>query len=299
VNTWSRTRTAMLGLLVVLVTTVAVTTVAITPAQARPVLGVTYLFNDADFTNAPYEALTLTCPAGQVAIGGTYRLNGPPGKLVLDDLIPSGGRTLRLAAGRIVGPGENDTEFNWFISGVVICVNESQAVQVVPATSDTGPGTGRWATATCPSGKRVIGSGTSVQQGFGQVSVTNLWVSDTTVTAIANTDEDGFSGSWSVSAYAVCANPPRGLRVESDDTTRHQASGFTAQESVSVCGDPNASVAIGYGWQQTGGGEVSISSSFIQSAPVPEARVTGTPDDTGTAFTWLLGAMTICADNDV
>src|SRR2546423_353188 len=57
--------------------------------------------------------------------------------------------------------------------------------------------------------------GASLSQGFGQISISELRFGDNLVTASAVDDEDGYSGSWSVSAYAICANPLPGRQVVS------------------------------------------------------------------------------------
>lgn len=62
-------------------------------------------------------------------------------------------------------------------------------------------------TATCPAGKRVHGVGGEIVGGEGQVRLTEMRATtSTTVTVRASEDENGFSDTWKVRAYAVCAN---------------------------------------------------------------------------------------------
>src|SRR4029079_1861015 len=109
-----------------------------------------------------------------------------------------------VSAGEIVGPGEavDGTPEAWRIQAYAVCT--PWLLNFSPASSVSVVTRSQFVTVTCPAGQRVIGFGASLAQGFGQVSISNLWVADTSVTAIAHTDDDGFSRAWSVTAYAVC-----------------------------------------------------------------------------------------------
>jgi hypothetical protein len=89
----------------------------------------------------------------------------------------------------------------------------ASGVQIVSATSFNDSSSPKTATATCPAGKTVIGSGASIGGSFTSGSSTNTYA-EVVVTAIdagatqvvARAHEpDPFGSNWSVTAEAICA----------------------------------------------------------------------------------------------
>jgi hypothetical protein len=87
-------------------------------------------------------------------------------------------------------------------------------VQVVSATSSFNSSSSKTATANCPGGKTVVGSGASLG-GFYTSGSSNNTYSEVVVTAIdvgtgsvlvRAHEPDAWSNSWSVTAEAICAN---------------------------------------------------------------------------------------------
>jgi hypothetical protein len=230
----------------------------------------------------PYKSVTIYCPGGGAALSANYSIIGAPGKVVLDDLIISQG-SVTVAAGEIVGVGEaaDGTPENWRVQATAVCT--PWTVTYYQATSGFAVGSSRYVTVNCPAGQQVIGLGASLAQGFGQVSISNLWVGESSVTAIAHADDDGFSGSWSVTAYAVCASNI-GQEVVHGPTNPSTL----ALSSSGLC--PSTKQLVGVGWEQTGGGEVYVTTAKADS----DFLVATVPDETGANFTWYTGAMGIC-----
>jgi hypothetical protein len=62
-------------------------------------------------------------------------------------------------------------------------------------------------TATCPAGKRVVGSGGDIRRGHGEVAMTAVAPTPelTGVRVTAYEDDTGTDASWYAVAYAICA----------------------------------------------------------------------------------------------
>jgi hypothetical protein len=93
-------------------------------------------------------------------------------------------------------------------------------LEMVHAHSATGSTATRTAIATCPRGTRLVSSGGSVHDGVGQVLLTAVEPSAdlTSVTVAAHEDANGYAGSWSLSAYAMCADELPDLELVVADT---------------------------------------------------------------------------------
>jgi len=258
------------------------------PASPAAAVGLLQLerANGSSATNSnPYKSVTISCPNGGAALSANYSIIGAPGKVVLDDLIISQG-SVTVSAGEIVGPGEapDGTPENWRIQAFAVCT--PWILNYQQATSGFAVGSSRFVTVNCPAGQRVLGFGASLAQGFGQVSISNLWVNESSVTAIAHTDDDGFSGSWSVTAYAVCTSSNVGQQIVHGPTNPSTSARF----SSGLC--PSTKQLVGVGWEQTGGGEVYVTTAKADSTFLVDT----VPDETGADFTWYTSAMGLCID---
>ena len=259
------------------------------PASAS-VPGLVYVQGHTAFNSTVYKSITVGCPPGLSVIGAGYELAGAPGSVVLDDFIPNS-TSVTVGAGEVVGVGEpsDGTTASWSVSATAVCAVAPAGLQIVVQPSMFAPGGGRQVTATCPFGKSLIGAGTSLSQGFGQISVRALSLTATTVTAVAVDDEDGFSGSWSVTAYAVCADALPGLRLVG------ASSNFNSFFNKTItAGCPAGQVATGAGWNIGAGEQVLAIDVFI--ADGTGVTVVGNEDDNGYSNTWNASATAICAD---
>ncbi|MFI9644067.1 hypothetical protein ACIG87_29125 [Micromonospora sp. NPDC051925] len=148
--------------------------------------------------------LELSCPVGKRAIGGggaALALGSGSSDVLLEDL------RVNLSSVTVAGvEAGNAFADNWSLDVSVICVDPLAGEQRVTVDSVSSSVVDRSVTATCPAGKRLHGVGGEIVGGEGQVRLTELRpTSSTTATVRAATDENGFSGSWKVRAYAVCA----------------------------------------------------------------------------------------------
>ncbi len=232
--------------------------------------------------SATYKSVTANCPAGKRVIGTGFHLLGAQGDIVLDDLIPT-------ATGVTVGAGEDQdgTAATWKVTALAVCATAPAGIEIVTVTSAFGVGTGKNATATCPAGKRLIGTGAALANGFGQISVGNLTLSNTAAFAYGIDDQDGYSAGWSITAYAVCANALAGLEIR----TAASAYDSSAQKLVSAnC--PAGKKALGQGWGMGGDGQAHLNYFGIGENGVTHIS---NEDDDGYTPSWGLNAAVICA----
>lgn len=157
-----------------------------------------------------------------------------------------------------------------------------------PATSATNSGSFKSATALCPAGKVVVGTGARITGGGGDVVLDEVIPSEGGVTVGAYEDEDGTAANWSVTAFAVCANRPSGYTIASATST--SAVRFETELSATC---PSGRRALGGGAEVTGGlGEVSIDDVFPGQT---SSHAKGFADQTGNPRAWSIRAYAICA----
>ena len=193
------------------------------------------------------------CPLGKTVIGagGTISVGG--GQVVIDDMFPS-------APGSVMATAyedDNGTAVNWLVRAFAICAFAPPGYEAVPpavsASNSIGP---KSATATCPAGKNLIGTGARIDGGLGQVVLDDVTPSPSlkSVTVTGMEDDDGTAANWSVRAYAICAFPPPGLHL----VVAHGLPGSSKSQAVTAACAPGFKVH-GLGGDITGGaGQVTM-----------------------------------------
>lgn len=268
------------------------------PASAA-VPGLQYVTAVTDFDSRVYKSVPVTCPAGTQAVGGGYDLVGAEGSVVLDDFIPSANGFL-VGAGEIVNPGgSSGTSETWQIKATAACASPLPGYTIVSNTSDFTRGGSRPIDATCPAGESAIGGGASLSNGWGQISIVNMEVLSDVVIAAGVEDGDGYSGNWSITAYAICANSLPGRQRISIFSTPYDSSRF--KSAIAVC--PTGQQAIGSGWELTSGSPLTTRellnihlNIFGGSNPLSGVSTFATEDANGFSRNWEVFAQAICAD---
>ncbi|WP_405064521.1 hypothetical protein OG474_23475 [Kribbella sp. NBC_01505] len=157
--------------------------------------------------SSPSKTVTVACPTGAVttsgAGNGSSNTNSP---LVLDDVIPSA--DLKTVTVNVFEPQGGLTE-TWYAMAVARCGAPLPGLQRVSATSVSDSTNYKSVTATCPAGKKVVGTGHEITGAQGQVYLDDVAPNPalTSVRVDAWEDQDGTAGNWSITAYAVCATP--------------------------------------------------------------------------------------------
>ena len=155
--------------------------------------------------NGHARAVTATCPAGTLVVGGGESLSNGFGQVSPTDL-QFGTNTVYAAA----APDDDGYTQPWSVTAYAICAPAGlpglQRVYKFPTTQNSDPR--RSETAVCPAGQQAIGGGWSVSQGILASEVLNIGLtfSGAGATASAAEDANGYSQSWGMLAQVVCAD---------------------------------------------------------------------------------------------
>lgn len=243
----------------------------------------------ASASSSQNKAVTVACPAGKKVLSAAADVTPGNGDVLIDDVRPSA--DLQSVTVNAL-EDETGTATAWTVSALAVCAFPPPGLERVSATTALNSAS-KSVTASCPAGKRVLGVGADLNTFVGQVLLDDIRPNGglTSVTVNALEDETGNSTNWSVTAYAVCAQPVQGLiRVSStsalDSTTSRVVSAPcpAGRQLTGAGGDIN-----------TFNGQVVLDASF----PDPGATAAGFAafeDDNGNASPWSLTAYGICAD---
>jgi hypothetical protein len=276
--------TAMLVGAVVVVAAPAVVQVVGAPPASAALPGWKIVYGDSAVDSKTYKSAVAECQGSKRVVGAGFKITGAGTDVILDDLIP-GATTVTVGAGE----DQDGTDADWRVTAVAVCADPLPGLEIVTAASQFGTGGLKSATAACPSGKAVVGTGAALTNGWGHISIGALMVTDSTVDAYGTDDQDGYSGSWSVTAYAVCATPPPGLT----HSVRSSTYGSEADNATGTNCTPG-SRPLGLGWAVGGGGQVHVTRAEPDGSG---ARLRGHEDDNGYGEPWFMTATAICADS--
>jgi hypothetical protein len=162
--------------------------------------------------------VTASCPAGTVAVGGSYEVESWTDTAVVTDFQPLPG----LAGYRATGNPPTSSKWAttadpWRVTAYAEC-GDSGVLQpaartagittltTVRASVDSSTSQLKRITATCPAGASVLGTGAVIGSGRGLVLLESVVPDQTTVTVSARA-RPGTSPRWSLTAVAICADP--------------------------------------------------------------------------------------------
>ncbi|WP_412539985.1 hypothetical protein R8Z50_29790 [Longispora sp. K20-0274] len=231
--------------------------------------------------SATTKSATATCPAGKQVVGAGAYIDGVEGQVILDDLIPTA-TTVRATGYEIQG----GTTANWWIRAFAVCASPLPGYEIV-TTAGASSSANKTATAACPAGKQVIGSGAAVTGGLGQVVMGTMQPSSTGTTVIGYEDADGTAATWYLTAYAICATAPAGTEIVTSTTLSDSLN----KSASPTC--PAGKLPLGQGWAITTtepGRVVSDIAMPTANGAMAVARESGA---VGTS--WSLSARVVCA----
>jgi hypothetical protein len=184
---------------------------------AFPVAGLQVVTSNGVSDSVARKQKIAVCPSGKQLTGlGGAIISGATGQVRLEAfsaMAPFG--TVPNAANITAAEDETGLTANWALDTYAICASPLPGLELVRATSAAGSPGRVLQSANCPSGKRVVGVGAFLTQssGFGQVGLETLLTSPlasvgppTAHLAFASEDQNGFAGTWTLTAQAICAN---------------------------------------------------------------------------------------------
>ncbi|TDC78612.1 hypothetical protein E1193_20395 [Micromonospora sp. KC606] len=189
------------------------------------------------------------------------------------------------------------------VTGVVVVPSPASAAVPglvrISAISASNSNDFRSVTATCPAGKVLTGTGYEINGAAGEVVVDDFRPNGSTVTAptavtVGAYEADPFAGNWSVTAYAVCANPLPGL-VRISAVGSNDSNDF--HSTTAAC--PVGKVMTGAGFEMNGVTGEAVVDDFRpngSTVTAPTAVTVGAYEADPFAGNWSLNAYAICAN---
>lgn len=227
--------------------------IAVQPAVAPAASAVTGIYKVSSISTTSSTSPKVAnayCRPGDRVIGGggwVHETGAETRRIALTQLQPfqfvDGSQEGYTASGAETAPGTADS---WWVQAYAVCAPDSgQAldVEVRAASSSSSSAGSKTAAATCPEGKRVLGTGARLNGAVsGQVVLQGSRASGSGRSAHAQAQETsgGYSGVWSVVSYAICANPPPGYQVVWGPPSEYRAS--EAQKSTTAFCPPGTRV---------------------------------------------------------
>ncbi|MDG4801207.1 hypothetical protein [Micromonospora sp. WMMD980] len=168
----------------------------------------------------------------------------------------------------------------------------------ISAVSATNSNDYRTVTATCPAGKVLTGTGYELNGATGEAVVDDLRPNGGPATAptsvtVGAYEADAFAGNWSVTAYAICANPLAGL-VRASVAGASNSNDF--RSVAAPC--PAGKVLTGAGYEVNGATGEAVVDDFRPNggpATAPTSVTSGTYEEDAFAGNWSLTSYAVCA----
>jgi hypothetical protein len=233
----------------------AISTVQLgTAAPAGAVPGLYQRASDvAPSDSRPVKIAVAYCDNGhRVVGGGGWAHDFGANQVVLTELRPFDGST---SDGFAVTAEEPASGFSgsWWLQAYAICAPQLAGHEIVEETTTTSNSTFKTEAAGCPAGKKVVGTGSKV---IGRAGELGLHLSRAAgpldiSRSSARKRTSAYPGTWSLTSYAICANPigavTEGVLETSGDSGSHSC---TSGRAHSVGG---------------GGGLTDIGAYFLQT----------------------------------
>jgi len=255
------------------------------PAAADPP-GLVTEIETSNYTSS-HKTTKADCPAGTVVTGGGGYLtapNSPLGYAALYRMEPAwDGTGFWVGTEEIVGFAAD-----WRHTAIAMCAPQPPGWEIL---SSTGANQAQYVTTpTCGTGRSVIGVGGRVNGGLGQVILEDLTPSFDlkTVTVRGVAVPGATDDTWTVTAYAVCANTPAGLERISLTTSSSSDSQISAVKSCP------AGKALYGGGIAVNAGNGNVLLSGVNITPIDTVRTWANEIAGGYANTWNLTAYGIC-----
>jgi hypothetical protein len=211
----------MLRLVRVALLALLMATFAAAPSASAAVPGLQLHSRTSFSDSSDTKSQLARCPSGTKLIGASAQITGPGGKVVLGNVTP-----LSDLSGVSVSAAETSdplTPLDWSLTAHAICANATALPGLQLVSAET-PGfidstTPKKATATCPSGKVLLGGGggstSAVFQNRAAVAIEDITPNGSlnSVTVQAAETFGGQFDNWRARAFAICANPMPGRQV--------------------------------------------------------------------------------------
>jgi len=158
-----------------------------------------------------WQRVTATCPPNKVLVGTGAQVSGGGSAIVINSIRPNGGTVTAPTAVTVVAWEADPPYAPAWTTAHAICANPIPGLMRV-FEWQTGSGDFQDATAMCPSGKSLLGTGADLIGAYGEVTVEAIMpnggpaTAPTSVFVRAYESDPPYFSDWTVIAYAICAN---------------------------------------------------------------------------------------------
>lgn len=257
----------------------------------------------------PFKSAVATCNGNKKVVGGggwAFSVSATDEeRLALTQLEPKDdvdgrGTDGYIASAAETAPGLNG---NWWVQAYALCADASSVHgwRIVPKYTPTLSLPVQRIAAGCDNSRqRVLGTGARVESFVKGEVVLQVARSDGRggiARAQAHEDADGYSGTWWLGAFAICADTPRGYEVPPFAPSPQRLSEATKEASVTCPGNKQL-LSAGGAITNVAPGHVSLQMVFPSSIlrPPRSVRVIAV-ENTPTSLNWdFIVAAAICAD---
>jgi hypothetical protein len=278
---------------------VAVQVLAASPG-AQAVSGLTRVTKVSASNSTTTKQVAAVCPAGKRVLGGGAEIVNGQGQVVLQQLQPRRTATDdRFAvSAREDGSGYPNA---WRLRAFAICADPLPGQQIIASTAPPTSDGQQSLVGVCPTGQREVGFGGRINNGAGQVRLTDLYdffgPPSSLLIVGARENPGGYAGQWSLSSYIICAD-------------ESATNGFVLAGAVSPASSQNKSVTVtcpagtqvhtaGTLLRAEGTGQSTAASLVIDKVSVDPSLSSVTvrvaEDQNGTNASWSVLANALCA----
>ena len=156
-------------------------------------------------SSASAKSVVATCPSGKSLLGAGFEISGAAKKVLIGGLTPSG--TLDNVT-VVAAEDESGTTASWSLTAYATCAPAPAGLQRVVATGPSDSTSPKVTSASCPTGKSVIGVLGTIIGTADQIVLDSLLqdIPLTSANIAAAEDLTGTSVNWSLRAYAICVS---------------------------------------------------------------------------------------------
>jgi hypothetical protein len=208
------------ALAVVAAALVAVQLAGASPASA--VTGIQKVTGPVSATDSqPSKTVRADCPAGTRVIGGggwafnvTTVDQAKVALTAMEPVHPASGPDSYVVSGQSVNPSTNS---GWWLQAYAICAAPIPGMHIVSATSAAKAVD---QDVFCPAHEAPFGGGGRVNNPANHVSLQGVGPNGGRIFTLAMPDTASYTGTWSITSYAVCGRPPVGYeKVQTKSTS--------------------------------------------------------------------------------
>ena len=185
---------------------------------------------------------------------------------------------------------------DWRIRATAICAPALANMSMAFGNSTLSSNSTHLATAVCPTGRKVVGSGGTIYNANGNAGLQVVRASSdgTRVYAQGHESAAGYSGQWYVFAWAVCATAPVGYQIVTANSPQDDSE--TTKNAAVDCPGSKTLLGAGAAVSFAAPGAVALQHMHAYSGPTSGTVQAYAAENASTTTDWdFIVAQGICA----